>query len=497
MTFYEKNKKILLILIGIASFFFLLSFFLTPITTNDFWIQLKVGQLIKQNFEIPKTIIFSFTPEKNNLFVAHEWLSSLIFAIFYDSFGHNFMIFFKFLIFAFCFYLSYILAFRITKNPLTSFFISIFCLFTVNYRSFLRPESFAYLLFLSQLNLLWLYQENKNLKYLLYYTFVHIVWVNSHGSFFISMGLPGLLAAANFTDKFFGNFILNKKENLIETKDIRLGLASFACLFASLINPLGYTLITHSYELSQNSLLKKTIFEWHPMLSQSVMRTSIFTVFLIFASILSAILLFRFMKLRTFSLTLLFIFSYLALDAQRHLSFLALASVWPMSLMLKDIKEKSHFSTFFSFSLLACLFSLCLYSYKKGNTILKKPGFYHDAKFSEETLDYIKSRNLSGNTLNTYSLGGQLLFNFYPQIKIGIDSRVDSYGVRYADSYRRLIQGKPEPLKEFIKVHNVKNIIVTPSDFRIMRDKGSYKSLVDEGWAFIHHKSNVVILRNM
>ena len=124
MNFYEKNKKAFLSLIGVLSFFFMLSFYLTPITTNDFWIQLKVGQLIKETFEIPKTILFAFTPEKDDLFVAHEWLPSLIFSLAYDSFGHNFMIVFKFLLYSCSFLLAFRLAFKITQNALTSFFIT-------------------------------------------------------------------------------------------------------------------------------------------------------------------------------------------------------------------------------------------------------------------------------------------------------------------------------------------------------------------------------------
>ena len=494
MSFYEKHKKIFLSLMALSSFLFMLSYYLTPITTNDFWIQLKVGQLIKENFEIPKTILFAFTPETNKPFVAHEWLPSLFFSLFYDIFGYNFMIILKFLLYSFSFLLAFLLSFRISKKPLISFFVATLCLYTVNYRSFLRPEAFSYIFFLLQINLLWVYLEKKSLKFLLYYVIINILWVNSHGSFLLSLGLPGLLACSLLSDKIIKNFLLRKKEKILTEAEIHLIATSFICLFTSLINPLGYKLLVHSYHLSQNELLKQTIFEWKPMLSPTVMRSSIFNVFLIFISFSSSILVFKFMKLRTFSVALLLIFTFLAFEAQRHLSFLAVASVWPLSLMLRDFDEKSRFSTVLSIVLVLVPLGLAFKAYENGNTVRTKPGFYHSARMPEETINYIEEKNLQGNTLNTYSLGGQLLFHFYPEIKIGIDSRVDAYGVEYARKYRNLIYGQYEPLRDFIRAYSIKNIIVNYPAYRSMQKKGSLKQLSHDGWKLTHKSSKVVIL---
>lgn len=473
----------------------MISFYLTPITTNDFWIQLKVGQLIKQNFEIPKTILFAFTPATNNLFVAHEWLPSLIFSIFYDSFGYNFMIFLKLVLYSISFFLAYLLSYRINKNPLFSLFIASLCMFAVNYRSFMRPESFSYILFLSQLNLLWCYKEKKSLKYLFYYLILNIIWVNSHGSFLLSLGFPTLLAASLVIDHLLENYFLKKKLPIITNEVKMLTATSFICALSSLINPLGFKLLVHSYNLGQNDLLKRTIFEWKPMLSRSVMNSSIFTVFLIFITTLSLVLLFRFLKLRTFTICLLVIFGYLSFEAQRHLAFFAVASVWPLAIMLKGLEEHPKFSTFLSFSLITVLLLAANHSYQKGNTVRTKPGFYHSARIPERTLDYIRASKIKGNTLNTYSLGGQLLFHFYPKIKIGIDSRIDAYGVEYARKYRSLIHGKYEPLRDFLETYSINNIIINNSAFKSMTKKGAYEKLKEEGWKLSHRNSKVVILK--
>ncbi len=478
------------------SFFFLLSFYLTPITTNDFWIQLKVGQLIKENFAIPKTILFTFTHLKDKAFVAHEWFPSLVFAVFYDALGYNFMIIFKFLLYFSSFLLAFNLSRMMTKNVLYSFFISLVALFALNCRSFLRPEAFSYILFLAQLNVLFLFKQNKNLKYLMLYILLNIIWVNSHGSFLLSLGLPFLFAFSEMSDVFVQNFFHTKKSPLFTDKEKKLFLLGLLAILTSFINPLGFKLLIHSYELSQDSLLKDTIFEWRPMLSDSVRRSSIFKVFLFFISVLSFFTLFRFHHLKTFGIALLGIFIYLTLEAQRHLAFLAISSVWPLSQMLKEMPLRNYFSNFLAFCIVFTLPYLSWHAWNKGNTVGVKPGFYHSARMPEHSLDAIRKMSLSGNTLNTYTFGGQLIFHFYPKLHVGIDSRIDAYGVEYARRYQSMIYGRYRELKSFLDLYNVQNIIVDSSAFNRMQKTGSYEALTLDGWELVYKSEKVVMIKN-
>ena len=496
--FYIRHKKPIIVILFLCSLFFLSTHYLTPITSNDFWIQLKIGQLIKENFEIPRTILFAFTEAKDYPFIAHEWLPSLIFSLFYDSFGENFMIIFKLILFICCFLLAYRLSFSTTKKPLPALFISCLVLFTLNYRSFLRPEVFSYIFFFLQLNLLSDFQQKKKKFYLLLYLIVHILWVNSHGSFLVSLGLPILLSIGNISDRVIQNLFDKKKRKLIHKEDLWLILLSGASLVSSLINPYGYKLLVHSYELSQNTLLRSTILEWRPMISKQIMPTPIFAVFLIFSSFFCFIAAFRFMALRSFSLLLLITFTYLTLSAQRHLAFLTIASVWPLSFMLKDLKEKSFISDLLSILLVFTLISLSLRSINHGNIVLKKPGFYNTATIPEDAMNFMKKENLSGNTLNTYKFGGQLLFNFYPQIKIGVDSRIDAYGVEYTRAYKRIIYGPTEILLKFIKKYSIKNIIVDPLALRNLNTRGSLHTLLEEeNWKISYNDKKLIIIQKI
>src|ERR1044072_9756427 len=72
---------------------FAFAFFLAsrPLTDGDFWWHLKTGEYILRNFSIPRVDFYSFTtPGKP--WVAHEWLSEVIFYLVYSRAGFNTLI---------------------------------------------------------------------------------------------------------------------------------------------------------------------------------------------------------------------------------------------------------------------------------------------------------------------------------------------------------------------------------------------------------------------
>src|SRR3569832_1875088 len=63
-----------------------------PLSDGDFWWHLKTGEYIVKNLTIPRIDFYSFTvPGKH--WVAHEWLSEVIFYLVYTRAGFNTLIF--------------------------------------------------------------------------------------------------------------------------------------------------------------------------------------------------------------------------------------------------------------------------------------------------------------------------------------------------------------------------------------------------------------------
>ena len=159
-TLTRDNNSWAYFILLFLSFFFMLSLYLTPLSSNDFWIQMKVGEIIRSTGNIPSNILFTFTEAKSNPFVAHEWLPSLFFSYFLTYFGYYGMICLKFTLFFILFLLVLNLCYRVSRDRILSFLIASLCLYTVNYRSFFRPEIVAYLCFMLQLNNILLFLTN-------------------------------------------------------------------------------------------------------------------------------------------------------------------------------------------------------------------------------------------------------------------------------------------------------------------------------------------------
>ncbi len=74
----QSHVTVLLALVGTL---FVLSLNLTPLTTNDFWMQLEIGNTIRDTGSIPRTILFTHNESQHYPFVAHEWLSSCVYSV--------------------------------------------------------------------------------------------------------------------------------------------------------------------------------------------------------------------------------------------------------------------------------------------------------------------------------------------------------------------------------------------------------------------------------
>ena len=94
MTFVKRNKSVpkgtnmavaaIFVLMIVA----LLCGYSRGISGNDFWWHIKVGQWILENGQIPSSDIFSWYGTANQIpWVAHEWLSDVVFYLLYDCVG--------------------------------------------------------------------------------------------------------------------------------------------------------------------------------------------------------------------------------------------------------------------------------------------------------------------------------------------------------------------------------------------------------------------------
>jgi hypothetical protein len=487
-----RENRILHIFIALLCLIFLATLYLTPPTTNDIWLHIATGRNIIDLLQIPQKLLFSYTHAGDFNVVAHEWFAALLISIIDNLSGYNGLIFAKYFISILIFYFLTKLSIKITQNLYLSLFITAFILYIINYRSFLRPEIFSYLLLSIQLNYFYRFYKNQDVKSLTLISFISIIWANTHGSFIISFAISSLLAI----DILFTYIKLQKnKINLtLSVTKIRLTLfLPIACLISFTINPSGVKLFQHIYKLGNNTFIRKTIFEWFPMTHSSVMGTQIYSLFLFHLFIVFILILFFNKKLTFFSWSIAGLFLFLSLSSQRHLVYFALISSWPISIMLSRNNYKKIYNKLLYVSLCMTLSLSSYLFYNNGNTLYIKAGLYKLPTLSQTTIKHIKEK-ITGNVINSYNLGAYLTYYFYPKIKILIDSRIDAYGKNYMQYYQGIFRQKPKKFFAFTDKYKIKHILL---DRRLKRKiaNSNYPYLLKErGWIVSFSNHDVTIL---
>ncbi len=163
-------QKIFEIYVFAFSFFFAAR----PLSDGDFWWHLKTGQYIIQNRTIPKVDLYSFT-NYGKPWVAHEWLSEVIFYIVYSRLGFNSLIF----IFAVLTALAFWIAFRRSNShPFIGGAAALLGVWTVLPTIGVRPRVFTLLLASMYLALLVHYARRGEGRAVWWLVPLMALWVN-------------------------------------------------------------------------------------------------------------------------------------------------------------------------------------------------------------------------------------------------------------------------------------------------------------------------------
>src|SRR5207302_10490415 len=114
-----------------------------------------------------------------------------------------------------------------------------------------------------------------------------------------------------------------------------------------------------------------------------------------------------------------------------------------------------------------------------GNLYGGYPYFVPSNRFSPLLVEYLENESLRGNVLNSYALGGELVYRYYPRLRPAIDSRIDIYGTQYLRYLQGL--GKDErAFREFVERYRVRYALLLWPEF----DEGIRRmpTIQQDGW---------------
>ncbi len=488
----EKYDSALRVFAALSTTLLVIVLTCVPPSSDDFWLQARIGQLILDTRAVPTTLVFPFTEAQHTPFNAHEWLPSVVFHLLDRLLGEDLLVlvlgFFGLLFFL----LSARLVWSLTHSLAASLLAGFGGIAVANFRHLLRPELFALTLLLLLLHVLLGYRATGRRAYLLWTLPIALVWANSHGSFLLGPFVAGLFALG----EGLGALIDRRRSGRhaapkdVVTVSIPYLTSAFGMVVVSLLNPLGTHLFDFVWSLSMSDVTKAMIIEWTPTLSDPFMAAPAFAMFAVWLGLSAVLCALQRRHLRPAEILLLIAFAVLALQRNRFVVFFGFASLPAVAQAIgSSLRAEAERALLVAVSVTASM-GLAL-ALRFGNFFGAYPYFVPSNHLSYPMRAVIANPEFKGNVFNSYELGSELIYRAWPRLKPSIDLRIDSYGNDYfLDQYRMLTD--EQRLRAFVDRYDVRYMLLLWRDFETVK---TMTSLRQSGWKMVFADHKMVLLQ--
>lgn len=426
----SRLSSIDLLWLSLVLFLLLSIALLLPLTPQDYWWYLRLGQDVAHSGSVPVVDTYSFT-RAGTPFFYQSWLAALIFWKVYAAGGLTLTFFLRVIIIA----VTYVLLWLLIRNAgmgtrLSSLLILLAALAGSSNWSF-RPQLFTYPLFVLALYILWKWNQGK-LRGLWLLPFISVLWVNLHGSFPLLFILGGFFFLFGHSDKKYLAIILG---------------ISFIALF---INPHGINVFGYVLNMLSSSSNQLYSAEWLPMVNRGWQANLFFAWLLVFAP-LTAI---SPRKLSLLEWILFLCFGWMALTGIRYVIWFifilscltaALLAEWDAHFIEGPVQYEKPAINIFAASLLILL-PLALLPGLRESWWPDAPRAYDEANPVDAAGWLAAHPELSGPLWSDFSHASYLIFAL-PSRPVWIDTRFELYPPKQWDEYSAIASASPQGLK--------------------------------------------------
>ncbi len=476
-------NKIFEVYVAAYAFFFASK----PLSDPDFWFHLKTGEYIFRTGLIPRTEFFSFT-HHGRPWVAHGWLSGVIFYLVYSRPGFYALIF----IFAILVTMAFWIAVRRSHSHL---FIRGFAMFLGVWTALptigVRPRVFTLLLASVFLTVLTAYARRGKGRAIWLLAPLMVLWANLHGGFLIGLALIGLtiigipLDALAAGEKIIGYWPRIRS----------LALVFLACLLAGLINPYGMRIYTFVFEVLSSPVFQQVVVDW---VSPDFHRPNLLPLLLLILLTIAAFALSP-GRVRPSDLLLFLATLYATLKAQRNMAIFALVAVPLLAEYGQNFLVSTTFGKMFGRELfsastrgvvilcLLLLFPLAAFVVKLKSTVYAPPS-QALIKVPVDAVEYLKEKGISGNTFTDPNLWGGYLIWALPSNPVYIDGR-DVYPEQFVKEYSEIINGISDWRSPFDRT-GVRIVMTRPGSLlaRELQDAPEWQMIYQDEMAVVFNK---------
>lgn len=459
-----------------------------PQAANDFWLQAKVGELILQDWAIPQTVLFPFTPVRDAPFNAHEWLPSVLFHVFIQLVGEDGLPLVLGGLVITLFAVMVRLAYRKSGGNLPwAMLLGSIAVGVANTRNYLRPE----LLTLILLGLYWMalerYRHTAAWPSWVAAAAIVVVWANTHGSFILAPIIASVYALGVVLDRYRAPHLDRTPS---KATPLQFGLIAATALVCTLATPLGWELLQFVFKFSGSSMARAYVAEWLPTFDPRFYERRAWQIGVAGLLLVVGYILMHWRRLSTVEILMAVMFSILAIKAYRFLVYGGMVLAFVASTLPPTSWSNTRGRTtglMLTSGLSALVLGLAV---NFGNALGSFPHEY----LRTESLSYLmkgvlRTPHVQGNMLTSYELGAEIVYRAYPRLKPSIDSRIDSYGDDYTAAHDRLLL-EDALLERFIKEYDVRYALLLYRDFdqfmnRAVMRKGEWRVILLDGKAVL------------
>lgn len=453
------------------------------------------------------TNFFSYT-YPNFPFINHHWGSGVLFYLIYIFSGFSGLSVFYFLCIA-CAFVIMVLAVRHKTNLTALFLASIFLIPLIADRTEVRPEGLSFV-FLSLFFFL-LYRFSRNSlsgKKLFLLPLVEILWVNTHIFFIFGIYLAGIFFAESLVKTIVG--IAGEKE-----KTKTLGKVLSLTVLGSLVSPYfirgviypfiifknyGYRIVENqSIPFLENLSFHNPSFLWYKIALALVIFSTIFVIWRFIRKSKNDTSAYGDFSFAPIILTLTF--AVLGFFGIRYIALFGLFSlpilIFNFSVIKKWLDEKMN-SRMDDFKIIAGILLFCIIIFGSLWQFQSHLPWNRDFGLGiidgeMNSIDFIKQNNLRGPIFNNYDLGGMMIFDLWPNEKVFVDNRPETYPASFFSNIYIPMQENPNVWQAELQKENFNMIYFQRLDYTPWAQKFLLARVSDPDWAPVYVDDRTII----
>lgn len=449
------------------------------VSDPDIWWHLRNASQLMHTGHFIHTDFLTFTAA-GKPWINFEWLGELPYYFAFQSLGLTGLYLVELILISSIAVGIYGLCWMRSRNALASFVASAIAVLFATVSFAPRTLLFGWLFLVIEIAILWSFQDQRD--YTSWLPLLFLLWINTHGSWFIGFALMLVFIACGLLDFRLGSLDATRWTPRQVKKLLAVTAATLGAIF---VNPYGWRLVTYPFDVAfQQKLTIHDVSEWSSLDFHSSRGRVVLAVFLL----LGILQLVRERRWRLQDLAFAIIGIYAGVTYMRFL-FLAGILIAPLlamqiAFLFSDSSPARKNRPWANAAVIAALLLLIAARFPTRAQL--------DAdvaqNFPVKALPYLRSISGNGRLFNLHEWGGFLEWN--TQASQFIDTRNDIFvheGI--ANDYLQAVQG--HDTFEILSKYQIRYVLLADgtSAAYLLRHSPDWKQTYDNGQAVVFERS--------